>query len=109
MKRLKKKKTFGTIERPRVRVFRSNNHIYAQVINDSQSHTLIACSTTEESIRNELSNTANKSAAFLVGKKLGIKLKEKNINQIKFDRGAYLYHGRVASLADGLREEGIGF
>mgnify|MGYP001792036898 CR=1 FL=1 len=107
MKRLKKKKSLGSYDYPRVSVFRSNNHIYAQVIDDNRSNTIIACSTIESSIKKEIINTSNKSAAFFVGKVLANRLKEKNINRIQFDRGLYKYHGRVAALAEGLREEGI--
>lgn len=107
MKRLKKKNCLGSDKYPRVSVFRSNNHIYAQVIDDKKAHTIVACSTIEEEIRKELKNTANKNAAFFIGKILANRLKQKKIEKIKFDRRFYKYHGRVAALADGLRGEGI--
>ncbi len=87
---------------PRISVFRSLNHIYAQIIDDANHKTLVSCSTMElKSIKN------NKDAARAVGLELARKALEKNISKAIFDRGSYLYHGRVQALADGLREGGV--
>jgi len=99
----------GTAERPRLSVFRSNHHIYAQIIDDSSFKTLVACSTVELDIKKENSNTANCSTSHLIGKKLAERSLEKNIKKIVFDRGPYIYHGRIKSLAEGARAGGLEF
>lgn len=97
-------KISGTAEKPRLSVFRSNKAIYAQLINDVSGHTLVAASSVE------LKANGNKVAqSFEVGKKLAEKAKAANISNCVFDRGGYLYHGRVKSLADGAREGGLNF
>ena len=102
-------KISGTAARPRLAVFRSNSHIYAQVIDDEAQHTLVAASTMEKDIRQKLENTANVEAARVVGEELAKKAKAKGISSVIFDRGGYLYHGKVKALADAAREGGLEF
>jgi len=104
-----RKKIKGTPERPRLNVFRSLKHIYAQIIDDTSGNTLVAASTLDEALRGKLSNGGNKEAAREVGKLIGQKALEKGIKQVVFDRGGYLYHGRVKELAEGARESGLEF
>jgi large subunit ribosomal protein L18 len=104
-----RKKITGTTERPRLCVFRSTKHIYAQVIDDVTGKTLVAASTLDKAIKGKLAYTGNKDAAHEVGKLVGAKAIEKGIKQVVFDRGGYLYHGRVKELADGAREAGLEF
>ena len=94
---------------PRLSVRRSGRHIYAQVIDDNQGVTLAAASTLEKSMRDELKSGAGKDAASAVGKLIAERAKAKGIEAVLFDRGAYLYHGRVKALADGAREGGLQF
>lgn len=103
-----RKRVFGTPERPRLSVFRSNQHIYAQVINDATHHTLVAASTLESDIVSDESG-ANKDASAKVGKLIAERALKLGINRVVFDRGGNLYHGRVAALADAAREAGLGF
>ncbi|MCL2617754.1 MAG: 50S ribosomal protein L18 [Defluviitaleaceae bacterium] len=102
-------KIAGTAQRPRLAVFRSNDHIYAQVIDDDAQHTLCAASTVEKEVKAKLENTANVEAAKLVGEVLAKKALAKGINNVIFDRGGYLYHGKVKALADAAREAGLSF
>lgn len=102
-----RKKVFGTPERPRLNVFRSGKHIYAQIIDDTVGHTLVAASTLEN--RENLASTKNKEAARYVGEAIAKKALEKGIKQVVFDRGGYLYHGRIKELADAAREAGLKF
>jgi len=104
-----RKKVTGTAERPRLSVFRSSRHIYAQIIDDVSGTTLVAASTLDEAIKGKLEYTGNKNAAHEVGKLVGAKAIEKGIKKVVFDRGGYLYHGRVKELADGAREAGLEF
>jgi len=104
-----RKKISGTAERPRLCVFRSNKHVYAQIIDDVNGVTLVAASTLESPLKGELSFTGNREAAKAVGKLIGEKARAKGIKSIVFDRGGYIYHGRVAALADGAREAGLEF
>ncbi|MDJ0704502.1 MAG: 50S ribosomal protein L18 [Leptolyngbyaceae cyanobacterium MO_188.B28] len=104
-----RRKVFGTSERPRLSVFRSNQHIYAQVIDDSNHHTLAAASTLELDVRQELSSTGNRDASARVGKLIAERALAKGISKIVFDRGGKLYHGRVAALADAARGAGLDF
>lgn len=105
-----RKKIQGTSARPRLSVFRSLKHIYAQVIDDTTGTTLIAMSTETPAVRDRLEAGMNRIAqSKLVGQALGEKAKEQGISQIAFDRGGYLYHGRVKALADGVRESGLEF
>ena len=99
----------GTLERPRLSVYRSNEHIYAQIIDDVNSSTLIACSTLDRSIKLNLSTQRTCDASRLIGEKLAKLSLEKNISKIIFDRGPYLYHGRIKALADGARAGGLQF
>jgi large subunit ribosomal protein L18 len=96
----------GTPERPRLAVFRSVNHIYAQVIDDQQGHTLVAAASTEKDLRG---TGGNIEGAKQIGKAVAQRAKEKGINRVVFDRGGYLYHGRVKALADAAREAGLEF
>ena len=99
-------KISGTAERPRLSVFRSENHIYAQIIDDVAGNTLVAASTVEKGFEG---NGGNKEAARKVGQAIAKAAAEKNIEEVVFDRGGYLYHGRVKELADGARESGLKF
>ncbi len=104
-----RKRFFGTSERPRLAVFRSSKHIYAQIIDDSAGRTLVAASTAEKDVRSQVKSGANKKAAELVGKVLGERAKEKGIAAVAFDRLHYKYHGRVKALADAARQAGLQF
>ncbi|MBD3376545.1 50S ribosomal protein L18 [candidate division KSB1 bacterium] len=105
-----RKKILGSPERPRLVVFRSNKHIYAQLIDDLDRRTLLTVSTLSKDIANDVDSAENKSAqARLVGKLLAEKAKENKIEQVVFDRAGYLYHGRVKALADAAREGGLDF
>lgn len=101
----------GTTERPRLAVFRSNKHIYAQVIDDTEGSTLVAASTLSPEIRGQLNGDSsnNVEAAKLVGQKIAELCKQKNIELVCFDRGGFRYHGRVQALADAAREGGLTF
>ena len=99
----------GTAERPRLAVFRSNNHMYAQIIDDTVGNTLVAASTLEKDVKAELEKTNNVEAAAYLGKVIAEKAKAKGITDVVFDRGGYLYHGRVKELAEGARENGLKF
>ncbi|WP_448871081.1 50S ribosomal protein L18 [Desulfobulbus propionicus] len=101
-------KIFGTSERPRLRVFRSNKHIYAQIIDDTQHKTLIAMSTDHKEFQSE--EVANKcDQAKKVGLLIAAKAKSAGIDKVVFDRGGYIYHGRVKALSEGAREGGLVF
>ncbi|KAI9133214.1 50S ribosomal protein L18 [Acaryochloris sp. CCMEE 5410] len=102
-----RRKVVGTAERPRLAVFRSNQHIYAQVIDDSQQHTLAAASTVESDLKSSSGATCDASTA--VGKLVAERAIEKGIKAVVFDRGGNLYHGRVKALADAAREAGLEF
>ncbi|MGH7884824.1 MAG: 50S ribosomal protein L18 [Thermodesulfobacteriota bacterium] len=106
-----RRKLSGTAEIPRVAVFKSSKHIYAQIIDDVNNSTILNVSTLTPEIKEKLgSEKLNKvDAANLVGKHLGVLAVSKGIKKIRFDRGGYPYHGRVKSLADGLREASIDF
>jgi len=100
----------GTAQRPRLAVFRSNKHIYAQIIDDDIGHTLVSASTMTMAFKDsELESTSNLDAAKAVGTEIANKAKEKGIETIVFDRGGYLYHGKVKALADAAREAGLQF
>ncbi len=99
----------GTIERPRLSVFRSNENIYAQIIDDITSKTLVSCSTLDRDIKLTRQNGRTCNASRLIGQKLANLSKEKHITKIVFDRGSYLYHGRIKALADGARSGGLQF
>lgn len=101
-----RRRVFGTSERPRLAVFRSNQHIYAQIIDDTAHHTLAAASTVESSVKAQ-GDTSTQAGAAAVGKLVAERALEKGIRQVVFDRGGNLYHGRVAALADAAREAGL--
>jgi large subunit ribosomal protein L18 len=96
-------------DRARLSVFRSSKHIYAQVIDDANGRTLVSASSLEKDMRGDLKTGANVEAAKAVGKRLAERASEKGIKQVVFDRGGYLYHGRVKALADAAREGGLQF
>ncbi len=102
-------KVSGSTERPRLAIFRSNEHIYAQVIDDTQHHTLVAASSLEPELKTQLTSGANCTASTEVGKLIAKRSLEKGISKVVFDRGGNLYHGRVKSLADAAREAGLDF
>ena len=102
-----RKKITGTQEKPRLSVFRSLNHIYVQAIDDATGKTLFAASSTE--IKGKTKGTGNRDAAKAVGELIASKCKDKGIEQVVFDRGGYLYHGRVKALAEAARAAGLKF
>ena len=99
----------GTAERPRLAVFRSNSHVYAQVIDDVNGKTLVSASTLEKDIKAELKNTDDIEAASKIGDVVAKRALEKGIKTVVFDRGGYIYHGKVQALADAAREAGLEF
>jgi len=99
----------GTAERPRLAVFRSNSHVYAQVIDDVNGTTLVSASTVEKDIKAELKNTDDQAAATKVGTVVAQRALEKGIKTVVFDRGGYIYHGKVKALAEAAREAGLEF
>jgi len=99
----------GTAQRPRLSVYRSNENIYAQIIDDTTSKTLVSCSTLDRDILLDTNNGRTCDASHLMGQKLAKLSLKKNITQIVFDRGPYFYHGRVKALADGARAGGLQF
>lgn len=103
-----RKKVKGSTERPRLNVFKSARHIYAQIIDDSKGSTLVAASTLSESSK-ALSNGGNVDAATLVGKEVARLALEKGITNVVFDRNGFLYHGRIKALAEAARETGLNF
>ena len=99
----------GTAERPRLAVFRSNNHMYAQIIDDTVGNTLVAASTLEKEIKAELEKTNNVDAAAYLGTVIAKRAIEKGIKEVVFDRGGFIYQGKIAALADAAREAGLEF
>ncbi|HEX6982840.1 MAG TPA: 50S ribosomal protein L18 [Balneolaceae bacterium] len=99
----------GTAERPRLNVYKSNKHVYAQLVDDLNNQTLIAASTQTESIAGEIEGKSKKEAAEVVGKHLAKVADEKGINKTVFDRSGYKYHGVIKALAEGAREGGLDF
>jgi len=104
-----RKKVFGTPERPRLAVYRSLKHIYAQIIDDTQERTLVACSTLSPDVREEVKYGGNVAAAKVVGRRIAEKAIAAGIKKVVFDRGGFKYHGRVKALADAAREAGLEF
>ena len=102
-------KVEGTTSRPRLCVFRSLNHIYAQIVDDSRGHTLISASTIDPEIKGEIAGKEKKNQAELVGSLVAKRALSKKIKQVVFDRGGYKYHGRVKSLAEAARQKGLKF
>ncbi|GAB4463601.1 MAG: 50S ribosomal protein L18 [Armatimonadaceae bacterium] len=103
-----RKRVHGTAERPRLNIYRSNLHIYAQVINDDLGHTLAAASSADTDLKDAV-NGGNIAGAQAVGRKVAERAKEAGVEQVVFDRGGYLYHGRIKALADAAREAGLDF
>ena len=100
----------GTSERPRLSVFKSSRYIYAQIIDDSTGTTLVAASSLESGLRDRLSDgTGNKAAAKVVGEAVAERAKEKGVAKVVFDRGGYVYHGKIKELADAARSRGLEF
>ena len=99
----------GTAERPRLAVFRSNNHMYAQIIDDTVGNTLVSASTLEKDVKAELEKTNNVDAAAMVGTVIAKKALEKGITTVIFDRGGFIYQGKVKALAEAAREAGLNF
>ena len=104
-----RRKVFGTPQRPRLCVFRSSNNIYAQIIDDTNRVTLVAASSLDEAFKGAVNHTGNKEAAKMVGEMVAKKAVEKGITEVVFDRGGYIYHGRIKELAEGAREAGLKF
>ena len=104
-----RKKISGTADCPRLCVYRSNSHIYAQIIDDEAGVTLVSASSLDKDIKGELSNGSNIQAASAVGKLVAERVAAKEIKDVVFDRGGYLYHGRVQALAEAAREAGLNF
>ena len=102
-------KISGTAARPRLNVFRSIDHIYAQLIDDETGRTLASASTIDGELRGEMAGKTKREQAALVGKKVAERARAAGISTVVFDRGGYLYHGRVKALADGAREGGLEF
>nr|QWK41733.1 ribosomal protein L18 [Akkesiphycus lubricus] len=109
MGKREKKSIKGNNLKPRLAVYRSNKHIYAQVIDDSCSKTIISCSTLEVEVKAKCEKTSNKLASKIVGEIIGTRLLEENIKEIIFDRGKKSYHGRIKELAEGARLVGLSF
>lgn len=99
----------GTLERPRLSVYRSNENIYAQIIDDTTATTLVSCSTLDRDIKLDITNGRTCEASRRMGEKLASLSLKKNITKIVFDRGPYIYHGRIKALADGARAGGLQF
>ena len=99
----------GTAERPRLAVFRSNNHMYAQIIDDTVGNTLVSASTLEKDVKAELEKTNNVDAAAYLGTVIAKRAIEKGIDTVVFDRGGFIYQGKIEALADAAREAGLKF
>lgn len=104
-----RKKISGTPESPRLNVYRSLKHIYAQIIDDTSGRTLIFASSLDPSLKKHITNKEKKETARLVGELLGKRAVEEGIDKVVFDRGGFLYHGRIKSLAEGARSQGLKF
>jgi len=102
-------KIYGTAERPRLNIFRSEKNIYAQLINDDIGNTLVAASSLDKELKEKISTGSNKEAAKVVGELVGKKAIEAGIKKVVFDRGGYIYHGRVKELAEAARQAGLEF
>jgi len=104
-----RKKVFGTPERPRLNVFRSNKHIYAQIIDDTTGRSLVSASTIDKELKGKIKTGSNIEASKVVGELIARRAIDKGIKRVVFDRGGYLYHGRVKALAEAAREGGLEF
>jgi large subunit ribosomal protein L18 len=107
--RIRNKLRKVNLDRPRLSIYRTNVHTYAQVIDDSKSITLVAASTLEKDVRGDFSNGGNKAAASILGKLIAERALKAGVTKVVFDRSGYLYHGRVKALADAARENGLDF
>jgi len=99
----------GTTERPRLCVYRSNKHIYVQIIDDTEAKTLVAASTLDKELKGKVEKTWNRDGAKAVGELVAVRAKEKGIESVVFDRGGNIYHGRIAAVAEAAREAGLNF
>lgn len=108
-KRSIRKKIFGTPSRPRLSVYRSNKHIYAQVIDDLNGHTMVSASTMDKDARGEVSDLEKEEQARQIGKVLAERAQQQGIEKVVFDRNGFIFHGRVAAVANGAREGGLEF
>jgi len=113
-KRIKRKKSIrkrihGTVEKPRLSIFRSANHMYAQIVDDNSGQTIVSASTLSKDLKGKLKSTGNIEAAKKVGALLSKEAKKKKIETVSFDRNGFLYHGRVKALADAARDGGLKF
>ena len=108
-KRRVRKNIFGTEARPRLTVFRSGRHIYAQIVVDTNGHTLVSASTLHEEVRQQLPVEGKVGAAKLVGKVVAQRAMDKGVSKVVFDRNGFLYHGRIRAVATGAREQGLDF
>ena len=102
-------RVYGTADRPRLNVYRSNTHVYAQVIDDTTGKTLVSASTLDKEIRAKLKSGANMSAAAAVGRLVADRALKANLKSVVFDRGGYRFHGRIKALAEASREKGLKF
>jgi large subunit ribosomal protein L18 len=99
----------GSSDRPRLCIYRSNKHIYAQIVDDSQAHTLVSASSLDAELTDKLKKTWNRSSAEAVGELVAKRAIKKGIQSVVFDRGGYIYHGRVAAVAEAARKSGLEF
>ncbi len=104
-----RKKVYGTMERPRLNIFKSIKYIYAQIIDDSSGRTLVSATTTDKELKGELTLGKNIEAAKKIGVLIAKRAQSKGVKKVVFDRGGYLYHGKVKALADAAREGGLEF
>ncbi|GAB4537464.1 MAG: 50S ribosomal protein L18 [Thermodesulfovibrionia bacterium] len=104
-----RKKVFGRPEMPRLNVFKSNKHIYAQIIDDTKGHTLVSASSLDKELKGRLKTGGNINASRIVGELIARRAIEQGIKRVVFDRGGYLYHGRIKALAQAAREGGLEF
>ena len=104
-----RRKLAGTADRPRLNVFRSLDNIFAQVIDDEIGHTIVSASTIDKQLRGQMDGKSKKEQAQIVGKAIAERAQEADVTEVVFDRGGYIYHGRVKALADGAREGGLKF
>lgn len=104
-----RRKITGTSDKPRMTIFKSEKHMYAQIIDDTKGQTIVSASTVEKELKEKLTKTWDQNAAYEVGRLIAKRAKEKGINNIVFDRSGYKYHGKVKALAEAAREEGLKF
>ena len=102
-----RRRLFGDAERPRLCIYRSNKHIYAQIVDDAKATTLVMASTLDAELKTKLEKPWNKDSAEVVGELIGERAKKAGIKAVVFDRGGYIYHGRIAAVAEGARKAGL--